>query len=135
MVLYCDISDFYNQIHHHIIENQLSESGFPNQAAKYVVKLLESTTAGVSRGVTIGPHAVQLVAEATLIPIDNSMDFSGLNFLDTPMKSWCSATRRRRPNMRSEPLRRYSTNSRGWPYSAIRQGASSLPNFDASVLK
>ena len=80
-VLYCDISDFYNQIYHHTVENQLSESGFPNQATKWVIKLLESTTAGVSRGVPIGPHAVHLVAEATLIPIDNSMDSGGLNFL------------------------------------------------------
>ena len=45
-----------------------------------MIKILESTTAGVSRGVAIGPHAVHLVAEATLIPIDNSMDFSGPNF-------------------------------------------------------
>ena len=72
-ILYCDISDFYNQIYHHVVENQLFESGFPNQAVKWVVALLESTTAGVSRGVPIGPHAVHLIAEATLIPIDNSM--------------------------------------------------------------
>jgi len=31
-VLYCDISDFYNQIYHHTLQNQLIASGFPNQA-------------------------------------------------------------------------------------------------------
>jgi retron-type reverse transcriptase len=79
-ILYCDIADFYNQIYHHSVENQLIASGFPNQAVKWVVSLLEST-AGVSRGVPIGPHAIHLIAEATLIPIDNSMNASGLSFL------------------------------------------------------
>ncbi|MFN7810506.1 MAG: RNA-directed DNA polymerase [Pseudanabaena sp.] len=80
-ILYCDIADFYNQIYHHSVENQLIESGFPNQAVKWIVSLLESTTAGVSRGVPIGPHAIHLIVEATLIPIDNSMKTNGLNFL------------------------------------------------------
>jgi retron-type reverse transcriptase len=80
-ILYCDIADFYNQIYHHAVENQLFESGFPNQAVNWVLALLESTTAGVSRGVPIGPHAAHLIAEATLIPIDNTMAATGLRFL------------------------------------------------------
>ena len=73
IVLYCDIADFYNQIYHHIIENQLTLSSFPNQVNKWVINLLKSTTADVSRGIPIGPHAMHLLAEATLIPIDNSI--------------------------------------------------------------
>ena len=42
---------------------------------------MESTTAGVSRGVPIGPHAAHLIAEASLIPVDNSMDATGLDFV------------------------------------------------------
>jgi retron-type reverse transcriptase len=80
-VLYCDIADFYNQIYHHTVENQLIASGFPNQARKWVINLLESTTAGVSRGIPIGPHGAHLIAEATMIPIDNSMLSTGLAFL------------------------------------------------------
>lgn len=80
-ILYCDIADFYNQIYHHTVENQLIASSFPNQAMRWVISLLESTTAGVSRGVPIGPHAVHLIAEATLIPIDNSLVSSGLRFI------------------------------------------------------
>ncbi len=80
-VLYCDIADFYNQIYHHTVENQLIESGFPNQATKWIIKLLESTTAAVSRGIPIGPHASHLLAEATLIPIDNSLASSGLEMM------------------------------------------------------
>ena len=38
--LVLDISDFYNQISHHTIENQLIESGFPNPAIKWILCLL-----------------------------------------------------------------------------------------------
>lgn len=80
-ILYCDIADFYNQVYHHEVENQLFESGFPNQAVKWIISLIESTTAGVSRGVPIGPHPSHLIAESTLIPIDDSLDSAGLNFI------------------------------------------------------
>lgn len=81
VILYCDIADFYNQISHHTVENQLIESGFPNQATKWIIRLLESTTVGVSRGVPIGPHSIHLIAEASLIPIDNTLRAEGFNFL------------------------------------------------------
>ncbi|PWV68848.1 retron-type reverse transcriptase [Halomonas sp. A11-A] len=81
VILYCDIADFYNQIYHHAVENQLIESGFPNQAIKWLISLLESTTAKVSRGVPIGPHPIHLIAESTLIPIDNSLAANGLQFI------------------------------------------------------
>jgi retron-type reverse transcriptase len=80
-ILYCDIADFYNQIYHHVVENQLIASGFPNQAIKWIISLLESTTAGVSRGVPIGPHPVHLIAEAAMIPIDNSLSSNGVEFI------------------------------------------------------
>lgn len=80
-VLYCDIADFYNQIYHHIVENQLIASGFPNQVTKWIINLLESTTANVSRGVPVGPHPIHLLVEAAMIPIDNSISTQGLYFL------------------------------------------------------
>lgn len=80
-ILYCDVADFYNQIYHHSLENQLIESGFPNQAIKWIVELLKSTTAGVSRGVPIGPHAIHILAEATLIPVDLSLQQNGIKFI------------------------------------------------------
>lgn len=79
-VLVADIADFYNQIYHHTVENQLGESGWPNQAIKWVVRLLESTSAKVSRGVPVGPHPVHLLAEASLIPVDNSLAARGIQF-------------------------------------------------------
>ncbi|MBP0031397.1 RNA-directed DNA polymerase [Roseofilum sp. Guam] len=80
-ILYCDIADFYNQIYHHTVENQLIESGFSNQAIKWIISLLESTTAKVSRGLPIGPHAIHLIAESAMIPIDNSLSSMGINFI------------------------------------------------------
>jgi len=79
--LLLDISDFYNQIYHHTIENQLIESGFPNQAKKWIMTLLESLTSQVSRGIPVGPHGAHLLAEASLIPLDNSLRSHGINFV------------------------------------------------------
>ena len=81
VVLYCDIADFYNQIYHHTVENQLRESGFPKPEVKWIIDLFGETTAGVSRGIPIGPHAAHLIAESTLIPIDNSLRANGIEFL------------------------------------------------------
>jgi len=80
-IVYCDIADFYNQIYHHIIENQLEESGFPFKEIKWIKKLLNSTTANVSRGLPIGPHPIHLLAEMSLIPIDNSLKSKGYDFI------------------------------------------------------
>lgn len=75
-----DISDFYNQIYHHTVENQLGESGFPNQIISWIMKLIESTTVKVSRGIPVGPHSTHLIAEASFIPIDNSIASRGYKF-------------------------------------------------------
>ena len=80
-ILYCDIADFYNQLYHHTIENQLIESGFPNKVAKWIIELLGSTTAKVSRGIPVGPHSAHLLAEAAMIPIDNSLKVQGIDFI------------------------------------------------------
>jgi retron-type reverse transcriptase len=80
-VLYCDIADFYNQIYHHTIENQLSESSLPKNAIAWLKELIQSTTAKVSRGVPIGPHPIHLIAEASMIPIDNSLSLQGIDFI------------------------------------------------------
>lgn len=75
-----DIADFYNQIYHHNIENQLRESGFPNQVKKWLMNLLESVTVKMSRGIPIGPHATHLLGELSLVPVDNSLSLKGLDF-------------------------------------------------------
>lgn len=79
--LYCDIADFYNQIYHHVVENQLAECGFPNPAIKWIKNLLNSTTGMVSRGIPVGPHGAHLLAETTLIPVDNALADHGIQFI------------------------------------------------------
>lgn len=80
-VLYCDIADFYNQIYHHTYENQLIASGFCKKEQLWIKRLITSTTEGVSRGLPVGPHAIHLIAEASLIPIDNSLVQQGIDFI------------------------------------------------------
>nr|WP_186812202.1 RNA-directed DNA polymerase [Paenibacillus xylanexedens] len=79
-VVQMDISDFYNQIYHHTVENQLGESGLPNSINKFIMRLLEDITKTVSRGIPIGPHSSHLLAEMTLIPIDDSLSIKGIDF-------------------------------------------------------
>ncbi|TKJ33529.1 MAG: Retron-type reverse transcriptase [Planctomycetes bacterium B3_Pla] len=79
--LLLDISDFYNQIYHHTIELQLTESGFPKPAVRWIMNLLKSLTAKVSRGIPVGPHAAHLLAEASLIPLDNSLTSHGIEYV------------------------------------------------------
>ena len=45
------------------------------------MRLLKATTSGVSRGVPIGPHSIHLLAEASLIPVDNNLLAEGFRFL------------------------------------------------------
>jgi len=80
VMLVVDISDFYNQIDHHAIENQLIESKFPNQATQWILRLLGSASAKSSRGIPIGPHPTHLLAELSMVPIDNSMAATGMIF-------------------------------------------------------
>ena len=62
-VLVTDIADFYNQVSHHTLENQLTASGFPNQAMRYLIRVMGSISAkGSSRGVPVGPHLTHILA-------------------------------------------------------------------------
>lgn len=79
-VLVADIADFYNQVYHHTYENQLEAAGWPAQARQLVKRAIQSTTAKVSRGIPVGPHWCHLLAEAALIPVDNSLSTRGVRF-------------------------------------------------------
>lgn len=68
-----DISDFYNQIYHHTLENQLIDCELPDQIIKWIINLLKSITANVSRGIPVGPHSIHLLAETSINPVDNSL--------------------------------------------------------------
>ncbi|WP_282125041.1 MULTISPECIES: RNA-directed DNA polymerase [Marinifilum] len=75
-----DIADFYNQIYHHTIENILIQCDIPNQVKKSICNLLKTITFKVSRGVPVGPHSTHILAEAAMIPIDNSLKHHGIKY-------------------------------------------------------
>ncbi len=68
-----DISDLYNQISHHSVENQLDASGVPREAVESIINLLKMVTGTVSRGIPVGSHAVHMLSECTLNEIDRSI--------------------------------------------------------------
>lgn len=80
-VLITDIVDFYNQIYHHVIEQVLDQSGVHRDVSKAIIRLLSSLTTGVSRGIPTGPNSTHLLAEASLIPLDN--------YLQTMSRPYC----------------------------------------------
>jgi hypothetical protein len=79
-VLVTDISDFYNQIYRHTIENQLDECGVARHYWYALNNLLANLTEGVSRGVPIGPHPAHLIAEMAMIPTDDFLRSLGVVF-------------------------------------------------------
>lgn len=79
-VVSLDIADFYNQVYHHTLENQLLESSFPNQIKNWIMNLLNNTTAKVSRGIPVGPHSTHILGEISLIPVDNSLSNRGIDY-------------------------------------------------------
>lgn len=80
MLVMCDISDFYNQIYLHTIENQLIYCGFPNQVRKSIKEMIISVTQRSSKGIPIGPHCCHLIAEMSLIPFDDNLFLREIEF-------------------------------------------------------
>lgn len=79
-VLITDISDFYNQIYHHTIEQQLEKCKVDTFYITAIKNLITSYTQGISRGIPIGPYPSHLLAELSLIPIDESLKVKGYTF-------------------------------------------------------
>lgn len=75
-----DITDFYNQISHHSLENQLAQAGIPGVCVRALINLLATSSEGVSRGIPTGPHASNFLAEAVLIPLDDYLRLKGFSF-------------------------------------------------------
>jgi len=79
-VLVADITDFYNQIYHHVIENQLRGAGLTEAQERIFKRFLTAYSETVSRGIPIGPHSVHLLVELSLHPIDEDLLGKGYDF-------------------------------------------------------
>ena len=79
-VVICDIADFYQQIGHAGIQTQLELANVPVWCSAAIAALLRVSAGDVGRGLPVGPHASHLLAELSLIPLDNMLTDSYPNF-------------------------------------------------------
>jgi Reverse transcriptase (RNA-dependent DNA polymerase) len=79
-VVLSDITDFYNQVYHHEIENQLQAAKVAKPYITAIMNLLGSVTEKVSRGLPVGPHSTHLLAELAMVPVDDRMMASGFPY-------------------------------------------------------
>jgi len=79
-VVMTDVVDYYNQIYHHTLENELLKAGVPKEVVKSILNLCKNFTQGVSRGIPVGPHATHLLAEVAFNPIDHSLLTRGYEY-------------------------------------------------------
>lgn len=77
-VLLTDITDFYNQIYHHTVEQELGAANVPKDVLNALKNLLATCSATTSRGLPIGPHVSHLLAELSLRPLDDLLVQSGV---------------------------------------------------------
>ena len=77
-VVLVDIADFYNQIYHHRLTNNLESANVTEIRAQNIEKFLFNLTGNHhSRGLPVGPSASILLAEACLIDIDEYLQGNG----------------------------------------------------------
>jgi nucleoside phosphorylase len=80
-----DIADFYNQIRHSYLEEQLKHLIPTTGFVAPIMKALRAVQGESDIGVPVGPHAAHLLAELALIPFDDFMSDLGhghLRFVD-----------------------------------------------------
>ena len=70
-VLSADISDFYNQLGQHRIQNAMELASIPVDRSENVESFLNQLTGKQSQGLPVGPFASIVLAEACLIDVDN----------------------------------------------------------------
>ncbi len=66
--LVCDITDFYNQIYLHRVNNILAEGG--SKSSKAIEEFLSGINNNVSKGIPVGPAPSIIIAEAIMSDID-----------------------------------------------------------------
>lgn len=80
-VVVTDIVDYYNQIYHHTLENQLDRACFSKPHKTALKNLLQFETDKVSRGIPVGPHPSHALAELAMAPIDGFLHQAGITYL------------------------------------------------------
>lgn len=73
-----DISDFYQRIYFHRIENMLSDCDCDPLSASLIKKLIQKVRAKQSFGIPVGSNASRILAEALLTDVDKLLENKGL---------------------------------------------------------
>ena len=68
-----DISDFYNRIYHHRLENALLKCNVDIDVKKRIMTLLQDMSGNVSYGLPVGGNAARILAEILLNSLDQMM--------------------------------------------------------------
>lgn len=75
-----DISDFYQRIYFHRIENVLQDAGCPKGPSDLIKKIIKTTRARQSYGLPVGTTASRLLAECLLNDTDQFLNNMGVEF-------------------------------------------------------
>ncbi len=72
-VVLTDIADFYPRISHHRLENALGRLPIPGDLPSRIMELLKNFSRNVSHGLPIGGPASRILAELSLVPVDEHL--------------------------------------------------------------
>jgi hypothetical protein len=75
-----DISDFYNRLYHHPLENALKAATKKNDHVAAIMRLLGQWNFSVSYGVPVGPAATRILAEVAISDVDYALIDEGIDF-------------------------------------------------------
>ena len=75
-----DISDFYNRVYHHRLENALEQCGIDVNVKKRIMKILQVLSSNASYGLPVGGNASRILAEILLNSFDKMMEAKRYDF-------------------------------------------------------
>lgn len=79
-VVEADISDFYQRIYHHRLENGLLDAAGDIPETRLIRSFLRDIRARQSFGIPVGGNATRLLAELSLVDIDRALSGEGYEF-------------------------------------------------------
>jgi hypothetical protein len=94
-VLSVDISDFYNQLGQHRVQNALEMAAVSTERSNNIEHFLNQLTAKQSQGLPVGPLASIVLAEACLTDVDNflrRLDIEHVRYVDD-FRIFCKSAR------------------------------------------
>jgi hypothetical protein len=80
VIVQCDIASFFDRVNLHRLESTLQSIGIEDWISKSINDLLEFWAKKDSYGLPIGSNASRILAEATLIDIDNYLIDEGIEY-------------------------------------------------------